>query len=115
MSRYTLTVRHGPDVERERFGSLDEAVAELERRAESIRAEGPLEKREMLREFEPSEQVAARLELSAPGGLLRKREAGLDVKGDGRLVAYRGAIFKHELEPGGGESPYEAIRSALTA
>ena len=33
--------------------------------------------------------------------------------GDGALVPYSGAIFKRRLEPGGGESPYEAVRVAL--
>ncbi len=45
----------------------------------------------MLRDFEPGERVAARLELST-GGLLRGRAAGVDVMGDGSLVAVRGGV-----------------------
>jgi hypothetical protein len=33
--------------------------------------------------------------------------------GDGRLVPYRGGIFKKQLEPGGGSSAYDAVRAAL--
>jgi hypothetical protein len=107
-----MTIRHGSDVERERFDSLDEAVGALERRAEAIRAEGGVGETTMIRTYAPGEQVHARLELSG-SGLLRRREAGLDVMGDGRLVPYRGAVSKKPLEPADGESPYEAIRAAL--
>jgi len=56
--------------------------------------------------------VQARLELSA-GGLLRGREAGLDVMGDGALVPYVGVIRKRRLEPGRGQSAFDAVREAL--
>jgi hypothetical protein len=101
-------------VERERFDSLDDAVAGLERRAEAIRAEGGRDEVSMIRTYAPGDQVHARLELSG-AGRLRRAEAGLDVMGDGRLVPYTGAIRKKQLEPGSGQSPYDAIRDALSA
>jgi hypothetical protein len=107
-----LTIRHGPKVTREELGSLDEAIAELERRAEEIRAEGPLDEVKMIRNYGPEARVAARLELTGPGRV-RRPEAGLDVMGDGRLVPYRGTIFKRELAPGRGESAYDAVRAAV--
>jgi hypothetical protein len=110
---YRLTVRHGPTVERERYGSLDDAVAELERRAEEIRAGGGLDEVTMLRTYEPAQRVHARLELTGPG-LLRRPDAGVDVMGDGAVVPYRGAIVKRRLEPRGGQSAYDAVREALT-
>lgn len=109
---WRLTIRHGSKVKRERLDSLDEAIAAMERRAESIRAEGPLEAVKMIRDYEPGQRVAARLEITGPGRI-RRPEAGLDVMGDGRLVPYRGAIFKRRLEPGGGDSAYDAVRAAL--
>jgi hypothetical protein len=109
---YTLTVRHGPAVQRESFDELRDAVAELERRAEAVRAGTPLEKVSMLRDFEPAEQVAARLEIST-GGFLRGRDAGVDVMGDGSVVPYRGGIRRERLEPRQGQSPYEAVGRAL--
>jgi hypothetical protein len=66
----------------------------------------------MLREFEPGERVAARLELST-GGWLRGREAGVDVMGDGGLVAYVGGLGRSHLEPRGDETAFDAVRRAL--
>ena len=66
----------------------------------------------VLREFDPEEQVAARLEISTRG-LLRSRDAGVDVKGDGSLVAYRGAILRRPLEPRPGQDVYDAVREVL--
>jgi hypothetical protein len=109
---WRLTVRHGSEVKREQLGGLDEAIAALERRAEAIRAEGPLPEVQMFRTYEPEQRVHARLELTGPGRL-RRSEAGLDVMGDGRLVAYRGTIFKRPLEPPRGGTAYDAIRAAL--
>jgi hypothetical protein len=112
VGRFTLTIRHGSDVERERFESLDEALAELQRRAEAIRAEGPLEDVSMIRDYGAEVQVHARLELSLGGGL-RRREAGIDVMGDGRLVPYSGAIRKKRLPFDGDGNAFEALRGAL--
>jgi hypothetical protein len=66
----------------------------------------------MLREFEPSDRVAARLELST-GRWPRARAAGVDVMGDGTVVAFAGGIGRRPLEPQGGESPFDAVRRAL--
>jgi len=110
---WRLTVRHGSEVKRRTLDSLEEAIAEMERRAEAIRAEGPLDEVTMFRSYGPERRVAARLELTGPGRI-RRPEAGLDVMGDGRLVPYRGTLFKRELEPERGESAYEAVRAAVS-
>ena len=90
-------------------------MAELERRAEAIRAEGPLEDVSMIRDYDAEVQVHARLELSF-GGSLRRREAGIDVMGDGRLVPYSGgAIRKKQLPTEGTGTAYEALRDAVDA
>jgi hypothetical protein len=112
LSGYKLTIRHGSEVKREEFETLEEAIDELERRAEAIRSEGPLEGVKMFRDYEPGQRVAARLEITGPGRV-RRPEAGLDVMGDGHLVAYRGGIFKKELEPREGGTAYDAVRAAL--
>ena len=111
MATWKLTVRKGSRVERERFDRLDDAIAELRRRAVGIAGEDPLPTVKAFRDYGPERRVAARLELSR-GGWLRGREAGLDVMGDGRLVAYEGAIRKRELD--GGPAAFDAIREALT-
>ena len=105
-------MRHGPRVDRAAFADLDSAVAELERRAEAIRAKGPLEGVSMLRDFEPAERVHARLEISS-GGLLRRRDAGVDVRGDGSLVAFTGGVRRRELAPRRGRSLYEEVGEAI--
>ena len=110
---YRLTVRQGPRVSREKLRSLDEAMTALEEHAKRIRGAGPLETRKMIREFEPGAQVAGRVEISAGGGFLRRgAEAGIDVMGDGRFVAYAGGTRRAELDPGSG-GPFAAVRKAL--
>ena len=51
----------------------------MRERALAIRAEGPVRPVQSLRDFEPRDQVHARLQLSS-GGLLRKSVAGIDVR-----------------------------------
>jgi hypothetical protein len=110
--RYMLTVRHGSAVERIRVASLAAALEELRTRAEAIRSEGPLETVSALRDFEPEQQVHARLEISS-GGFLRRRDAGIDVMGDGSLVPYRGGVRRQQLELRDGRSPFDAVGDAL--
>jgi hypothetical protein len=112
VSAWKLTVRHGSDVEREGFDDLDQAIAEAERWVQVIKAEGPLEEVSMLRDFAPEDQVHARVEISGRG-LVRPPTAGIDVRGDGSLVAFSGAIRREELTPRRGGDAFDAIRDAL--
>lgn len=109
-----MTIRHGPRVERTEHASLPDAVEALRQEAEEIRSEGELARVRMLRTFEAADRVNARLELSC-GGWLRRREAGIDVMGDGSLVPYRGGIARRRLHPGDSEDAADAVRSALEA
>jgi hypothetical protein len=84
----------------------------MERAVNEVREAGPLEGVKMLRDFEPGERVAARIELST-GGWLRGREAGVDVMGDGSLVAYGGGMGRRRLERRDGESAFDAVRREL--
>jgi hypothetical protein len=81
--------------------------------AHAIQAEGPLPASSMLRDYVAREQVHARLQITGKG-LLSKPTAGVDVRGDGSLVAYRGAIRREELEPAGRDTPFDAVRETLT-
>ncbi len=109
---WKLTIRHGSEVTRERFDDLDAALEQARRRVEQIRAEGPLKKVSMLRDFDPSAQVHARLEISGKG-LLRPPTAGVDLRGDGSLIAYSGSVAREEMTAGGGETPFDLVRQAL--
>jgi hypothetical protein len=66
----------------------------------------------LLRDFEPGERVAARLEISR-GNVLRGATAGVDVMGDGSLVAFAGGVGRRRLDPQAGETVFDAIRREL--
>ncbi len=104
---YRLKVRSGPRVERRRFDGRDAALAELEARARSIADDASARRIDLkVRRFEPVTQVVARLELAGP----RRLRAGLDVRGDGSVEAYTGALRRRVIEQRAGESAYEALR-----
>jgi hypothetical protein len=109
---WKLTVRNGAEVDHEGFDDVDEAVARMRERALEIRAEGPPKVANVLRKFEPTDQVTARLELSR-GGFLRKQAAGIDVRGDGTFMPYRGGLRREELDPSGHDTPFDLVRETL--
>jgi hypothetical protein len=110
--KWKLTVRHGSDVSQLHFADLDEAVAGMRELALEIRSEGPLRPVSSLRDFEPGDQVAARLEIST-GGFLRKKVAGVDVRGDGAFVPFRGGVVREELDPTEYDTPFDVVRETL--
>ncbi|HET7121337.1 MAG TPA: hypothetical protein VFI17_08830 [Solirubrobacterales bacterium] len=112
--RWKLTVRNGSDVEHAQFADLDEAVAAMRERALAIRAEGPAQPVRSLRDFEPAQQVRARLQLSGRG-LFRKPVAGVDVRGDGTFVPFRGGVVREELDPTHHDTPFDLVRETLEA
>jgi hypothetical protein len=114
MPDWKLTVRHGSDVDHERFGDLGEAVAAMRERALAIRSEGPVRPVSAIRDFEPSAQVHARLELST-GRFLKKSVAGVDVRGDGTFVPFAGGVTREELDPTDHDTPFDLVRETLEA
>jgi hypothetical protein len=108
---WKLTIRHGSDVDHAAFDDLDEAVGAMRERALAIRSEGPVGEVSGFKDYRPGDQVHARLQLSS-GGLLRKATAGIDVRGDGSFVPYRGGVLREEIDAGG-ETPFEAVRETL--
>jgi hypothetical protein len=112
VAAFTLTVRDGARVERLGFDSLEKARGALRERVESIRSEDELETVQMFRTFTPDKRVRARVEIST-GRLLRRRDAGVDVMGDGRVVPFAGGVFRKHLDPPRGERYDEAVAAAL--
>jgi hypothetical protein len=110
--QWKLTVRSGSDVDHASFDDLGEAVAAMRARALEIRAQGPVKAASMLRDFGPRDQVQGRLQLQGRG-LLRKPVAGIDVRGDGTFVPYRGGVGREELDPSGHETPFDLVRETL--
>jgi hypothetical protein len=111
LSGYRLTVRTEGRVERERFDSLDRALAELEERARELQRttrSRPVDTK-ILGRYEPAQRVAARLELSGPRGV----RAGVDVRGDGSAAAHTGRVRRQAVDEHGTESPYDALRRVL--
>ena len=109
---WKVTVRHGSSVGREKFGTLDKAIADARRRLEEIQRADRLPPVKMLREFTPAERVAARIEISGPG-LIRAPEGGIDVMGDGRAIAYTGAIRKERIEVDSVDEAFQRLGEAL--
>jgi hypothetical protein len=111
-SRWKLTVRHGSEVEHAQFEELGEAVAAMRERALELRAEAPPKTASVLRTYTPADQVHARLQI-AGRGLLRKPAAGVDVRGDGAFVPFRGGVGREELDPTDYETPFDLVRETL--
>jgi hypothetical protein len=111
-SAYSLTVRAGARVQKERFGSFDGAMMAVEREGRELErsAYSQPEGGTLIRRLEPVQIVVARLELSGPRGL----RAGVDVRGDGSSEAFTGRLRRRVVEQRGGESAYDALRRELT-
>ncbi len=105
-------MRVGSEVDHAGFDDLGEAVAAMRARALEIRSQGPARPVRSLRDFAPEQQVRARLQLSGRG-LLRRSVAGVDVRGDGGFVPFRGGVAREELDPSGHETPFELVRETL--
>jgi hypothetical protein len=113
-SKWKLTIRHGSEVSHEQFDDLAAAVAAMRERALAIRAEGPVRPVQSLRDFEPGDQVHARLQLSGRG-FFNKPTAGVDVRGDGTFVPFRGGVVREELDPSRHDTPFDLVRETLEA
>ena len=111
MRRYTLTARIGAKVSHERYDDLDGALAELERRGHTLQgvADADSVGGSLMRQFEPQDQVTARLELHGP----RRLHVGVDIHGDGSAVPFTGRIKRSQVERRDGETAYDALRRAL--
>ncbi len=110
---FKLTVRAGADVDHAKFDDLDEAVAAMREWALKVRAEGPPKTAKLVKTFEPGEQVQARLELRTGGFLRRKTVAGIDVRGDGTFMPFRGGVTREELDPTTYDTPFDLVRETL--
>jgi hypothetical protein len=93
---YTLTIRQGPKVTRERFADLAGALSAVEERGRELEraADAPAVDGLLTRRYEPVQQVVGRLELSGPGRL----RAGVDVRGDGSSEAFIGRVRRRLVE-----------------
>jgi len=72
------------------------------------RDRGPIRARHqrIVGEFPPVGEISGR-------GLLRPPTAGVDLRGDGSVVAYSGGIRREELKLRRGGDPFDAVHDAL--
>ncbi len=114
-ARWKLTVRSGSRVERAAFSELAPALDRLERRARELAETAPRRTLDAkIKRFDAVEQVVARLELAGPERLVPSLRAGLDVRGDGSVEAYRGRVRRQVVTAERGETAYSALRRALS-
>jgi hypothetical protein len=99
-------------VGREKFDSLDGAIEYARGRVEQIRSEGGLPAISVFRMHPPDQRVHARIEISGPG-LLRGKEGGMDVMGDGTAIAYTGAVRKEPIDADSLDDAFERLGNAL--
>jgi hypothetical protein len=86
----------------------------MRERALAIRSAGPVGPVRSLRDYEPGQQVHARLQLSGRG-VFRKPTAGVDVRGDGTFVPFKGGVIREELDPTHHDTPFDLVRETLEA
>jgi hypothetical protein len=111
---WTVVVRTGGRIARERHADVDEALTAVEAAGRGFERAAPRTAVDVkIRRFEPADQVVARLEVRGPQRYLPDVRAGVDVRGDGRAEAWRGRVSRRPLEPREGESAYAALRREL--
>ena len=113
MGSWKVTVRRGSDVRREKLATLGDAIDTARLRVDEIRKGDRLPPVKMLRDFTPAELVHARIEVSGPG-LLRGKEGGIDVMGDGQAIAYTGAIRRRQIDADTVDEAFDRLREALS-
>lgn len=112
---WKLTIRTGPRVEHRRFGTLEEALDEIEARGRELEHSVPRGSLDLkYKRFDPVQQVRARIELAGPERLLPSRRAGVDVRGDGSTEAYLGRVRRRAVKQRRGENPYKALRRVMS-
>lgn len=111
MPGYSLKIRSGATVTKEKFDELSHALTVLESRGEQLQEEADSRVIDLKfgRKFDPVQQVTARLELSGPDGL----RAGIDVRGDGSAEAWTGRFRRKLIAQQKRETAYDALRREL--
>ena len=110
--RWRVTERHGSEVTKGRFDTLDEALEHARDRIDAALREGRLGTVSMLREFTPDQRVQSRVEISA-NRFFTGPQAGLDVMGDGAVIAYTGGLNREALDADTLDEAFERLRESL--
>lgn len=109
---WKLTIRAGARVDTERHATLEDAMFAARAHVNALRPGAQRgSTRAFLREIAPGEQVPARLELRGPG----RARGGLDLRGDGTVVAWTGRLSRRLVEEQPGEEALDALGRVLTS
>ncbi|HTU15872.1 MAG TPA: hypothetical protein VMF31_11810 [Solirubrobacterales bacterium] len=111
-SRWKVTVRYGSDVSREGFDDLDQAIAAAEAATDEVLGDDPLSTVKAFRDYTPDQLVKARIEITGKG-LISPPTAGLDIQGDGGMLAFTGGVRRKALKANSRKQVFAAIRQAL--
>jgi hypothetical protein len=112
--RWKLIVRAGPRVQRSSYEDVDRALEALQARGRELADTAPGGAVDAkFKRFAAAERVVARLELAGPERFVPSVRAGIDVRGDGSMKAYRGRIRRQVIEVRKGESAFAALRRAV--
>jgi hypothetical protein len=111
MPPWKVTERIRGKVKRYSFGSLDDALRDLEARVDeqARSADARPEGGGIMRKIEPVQQVVARIELAGP----QRVRAGVDVRGDGSSEAWTGRFRRELVDQKARESATDALRRTL--
>ena len=108
---YTLSIQQEGSSKSERCPTLEDALDSLQA---ELNASGPGSRREtvtaFVRDYQPDELVAMRLEIRGHGVC-----GGIDLRGDGSEEPYTGRIRRKPIEPAPGENAVSALRRTLMA
>ncbi|HEY2320115.1 MAG TPA: hypothetical protein VGH67_17540 [Solirubrobacteraceae bacterium] len=112
--RWKLTERAGPKVRRSSFADVQRALDALESRGRALAGAAPGDTVDVrYKRFEPQQRVVARLELAGPERFVPSVRAGVDVRGDGSVEAFRGRVRREVIAEQRGETAYAALRRVL--
>ena len=113
---FRVTARVGPRVVKHASESLEDALAWVQTEATKM-AGGEAHRapvRRGKRNYEPVQQVGARLEVRGPQRFFADVTGGIDVRGDGSIEAWTGGARRQVVEQRDGETPFDALRRRLS-
>lgn len=101
---YRIVIRDGPNVEHYRSENVDEALAIVTNRAQKIAEQSRHEAVNLrYKTYTPISRVIGRAEICHSEHRLKKICAGVDVRGDGSMEAWRGRFNRKLIDPEGGD------------
>jgi hypothetical protein len=112
LARWKVTVRSGSDVSRQGYDDLGAALEAAEAAADEALGSAPLETVTAFRDYTPDKLIKARIEITGKG-LISPPTAGVDIHGDGGMLAFAGGVRRRPLPARNRKEVFAAIRQSL--